>query len=453
MWQPQTFQPSSISQSQAWAPQSFQPLQANQPQGQPAANGESPSPQNANVLNNQQEQNPIQSLNQSFQDKPDTYYGSVLPFSRNEKTGDTSFALPEFVRSLGRGVTGMMLDTSGQGKAPGQNLDMDEINTLTMMSPKSVASPSHMALTNNEPAQAPIGNQLAQFGARPTNAGELEDQNLGQLFAKNAKGKIPVSSENTKTIASNFYKQAASSGDTFPPEFTNSLIEKTAAQAPQTLAGKATTGTSPIAELADRWQALRDSPLDMKSIQEMDEGLGDLIDKEILPTGKPTKSGKNLMDVQTNFRNMIMDADVGEGGQSLQKARQAWSQASKMNDVERIIARADPDLSDNPATAIKSGVRTLLSNPKRVRGWTPEEISALKDAGNRGSVGALMHVFGSRLGPLIGGAIGSAGGPIGAVLGAGATYGLSDGARNLATQMQMNRAQNVLNTLGRGVPQ
>jgi hypothetical protein len=152
---------------------------------------------------------------------------------------------------------------------------------------------------------------------------------------------------------------------------------------------------------------------------------------------------------------MIADAGDGDvtggtqGFEALSLARQAWSQAAKMGDVERILNRAA--LTDNPATSIKSGIRVLL-NSRAARGYSDAEIQALKDAASRGVIGGALHVFGSRLTPLIAGGIGATGGPFGAIATAGITHALGSGARALATNIQEGRAQNALSVLGSGVP-
>lgn len=474
MWQPQSFQPDQAQpQSQGWTPQSFQPS-GNQPASNSPTQGEGVSPSNPSISNDQQNSDPIQRLSQ-WSNTPTTVDLSDIPNSGQglnlaQKLGYAAMAAGRglgasvedtFIKPPISGLTELMqrsanpmlslaplTDSSGSNYG---NISPNALSALTMMSPTSVANPSNMI--RSVPDQKSIGNQAINYLSSkvPENAmADSEDNSINTLLSKNSTANMPVSSADAKAISSKFYDIAKQSGDTFPPEFTNKLIDETTSQAPQTLAGKATTGTTPIVDLSDRWQTLRDQPLDMKSIQEMDEGLGNLIDNEIKPNGTPTKAGKQLLDVQSNLRNMVMDADVGEGGQALQNARQAWSQGAKMSDIERIMTRAEN--SDNPATAIKSGVRTMLSNPSRIRGWSDEELQALKDAGDRGALGGALHVFGSRLGPLLGGAAGSVGGIPGAIAGSALTYGLSSGARSLATQMQMNKAQNVLNFLGKGVP-
>ena len=62
----------------------------------------------------------------------------------------------------------------------------------------------------------------------------------------------------------------------------------------------------------------------------------------------------------------------------------------KMNDLERIVARAEQ--TDNPATGIKSGIRVLMSNATQSRGYSPDELKALKQASERGILGSTFHV-------------------------------------------------------------
>lgn len=52
-------------------------------------------------------------------DAPNTEYGEILPFARNTKTGETSFAAPEIIRSPLRGMISRGKDLSGSGKPVG----------------------------------------------------------------------------------------------------------------------------------------------------------------------------------------------------------------------------------------------------------------------------------------------------------------------------------------------
>lgn len=273
--------------------------------------------------------------------------------------------------------------------------------------------------------------------------------------AQPAATEIPRTSAAAKQIASAYYQKADQVGGTLLPDFTNKLIDRAEATAPQTNEGQIIAGDSPITALVDRIQGLRDQPISLQGAQEIDEGLGNLIDKEFGPKGL-TKDGKHLLDLQTTFRNMILDAGPEDttggtaGFEALKQGRAAWAQAMKMTDLERILDRAE--LTDNPATSIRSGIRVLLSNPSRARGYSPEEISALQEAADRGPLGSVLHVFGSRLMPLVAAGAGSAGGIPGAVMAGGVAHVGTTMLRNAASGMQTRRIGNAMSVLGEGVP-
>ena len=129
-------------------------------------------------------------------------------------------------------------------------------------------------------------------------------------------------------------------------------------------------------------------------------------------------------------------------------ARQAWSQAMKMDDLERIQYRAG--LTDNPATSIKTQIRGLLTNPRN--SYTDVERAALEEAATRGTLGSALHVFGGRLVPLVAGAAGLSHGPFGAVVSAAATHMGSGYLRDWASRIQQNRLGGAISTMGQSVP-
>lgn len=267
---------------------------------------------------------------------------------------------------------------------------------------------------------------------------------------------VPKTAAEAKSIASAYYDKAERDGGTLTPAFANKFVEAANRLAPQSEAGLAVAGETPITALAGRLEALRDQPISLRGAQEIDEALSGLIDKEFGVKGL-SKDGKALMDLQSDFREMIRNAgpDDVSGGTSgfdaLVQGRRAWAQAMKMDDLERIQQRAEG--TDNPATGIKSGIRVLLANRSRVRGYSPEEITALKQAQERGVTGGLLHVFGSRLIPqaaAVGGFFGS--GPVAAAVAGTASHFVASGLRSGATKLQANRLANAVQTLGKGVP-
>lgn len=237
------------------------------------------------------------------------------------------------------------------------------------------------------------------------------------------------------------YKLAEQKGGTLKSGITDEFVDKIQRLKPQTDIGKLVGGDSPFTKVVDRISAIKGKPITLEAAQELDELLGDAVD-DFTELGRLTKQGKKILDIQTTFRNMIEDADEGmvEGGKegfaALKEARKIWADSRKMADVERIMARAE--LTDNAATSIKTGFRTLLSNPNRIKGYSPAERKAIEKAANSGVVGdALRTMLGSRLIASLMGL--SGGGPVGAA--AGATMSIA--ARGGAEALQAGRAQKV----------
>lgn len=268
-------------------------------------------------------------------------------------------------------------------------------------------------------------------------------------------GDVVNTSKAAKQIASAYYQRAEDVGGNLTPDFTNKFLDKADAMVPQTRAGKIVAGEGPTTSLIERIQELRDSPLSLREAQEIDEGLGNLIDGEFGIKGL-SKEGHNLLELQTSFRDMIRNAGPEEidggtqGFDALVLARKAWSQAMKLDDLERIQNRAD--LQEVPSTGIRTGLRTLLSNPSRVRGYSAPEIAALRAAADRGFLGAALNVFGSRLIPVGLGAHGMATlNPV-SLAAAGLGYGMSTLSRNAATALQTRRMGNAMDVVGQSVP-
>lgn len=250
-----------------------------------------------------------------------------------------------------------------------------------------------------------------------------------------------VTSDMIRQEAGKAYKYAENTGGQLSNKFTNKFIEHLDSLKPQTAAGKLISGEDEVSKIVDKFQSLRDRPLSLAEIQEVDEHLGDAIDG-FTEMGRLKKPGQKLYNIQSELRSMIDDAgeDVVEGGKegfdALKEGRKLWSKQAKLRDVEKIINRAE--LSDNPATAIKSGFRTLLSNEKRLRGFNAEERALIKRAADSGIISdTLRTILGSRLNPIIAGA---SGGGLGATA---LTQMGSMAARGAATRAQMGKASDL----------
>lgn len=250
--------------------------------------------------------------------------------------------------------------------------------------------------------------------------------------------------------AGSAYRKATESGGVLTDKFTDKFVSQVEKSLPQTEAGKIVSGgDSPVAKLVERVKGLRGREISLDEAQEIDELLGDQIDG-LLENGRLTKEGRKVLDIQSSFRNMIDSAEEGDviggkiGFNSLKEGRQLWSKSARLRDIEKIISRAE--MTDNPATAIKTGFRNLASNPSRMRGYSVAERKLIEKAAKSGIISDTLKTAGSRLIPIV-----ASSGGLGSAAAAQAT---SLAARSGATRIQVGKAGKVAREIAgvRSVP-
>ena len=270
----------------------------------------------------------------------------------------------------------------------------------------------------------------------------------------------PVSSAGAKQIAAQYYDIADRNGGTLTPRFTNQWLDTITKSAEQSDWGKAAAGSNPVVDLIGRLQNQRDQPMTLAAAQEVDQAIGKQISRQYGPGGS-MKDAADLLDIQHKLRDQIDGANESDvtggkaGFDALAPARKAWSQSMKMDDMERMKERAD--MTTNPTTAFQTQVKNFVTSRTKSRGWSDDEISALKDAADRGVIGGGLHLLGSRLVPYLtagiaGGATGGLSGVFAAAPGWAAGQAVSAGARSLANTMAARRVANAMDVLNRSVP-
>lgn len=367
-------------------------------------------------------------------DQPGTTYGNLLPFAKDEATGKFSFAAPEIIRSPMRGIESISSKLTGQ-KPITESLNPDELGALSLGGGSSVA--------------AGTGEAIAR-AAEPR---------VAEAVANKIADKAVTTSDDVKAVARQLYEKADQTGGVFNPTFTNEFINEAKMVTPQSAFGKTIGGDTETTKLISRLEQLQNKPMTLADAQESDEELGHLISAQYA-NGRLSKDGFRMMQIQDQLRDKIEQAGPGDlvgtqnGFTYLPPARQAWSQAAKMRDIEQIKTRAEQ--AEQPITTIRAGIRTLLANPKRLRGYTPEEITALKNAAEPGALTQILRGLGSGLTKYItaGGEIAGGGGVTGGLVGGMAGGAISSVAKKAATNMQMKKVNKLLNQLGQtgGVP-
>ena len=263
---------------------------------------------------------------------------------------------------------------------------------------------------------------------------------------------VPTTSDAARAVAKAYYERfdkAAQDGGSLNPQATDRFIASVEAAAPPPGIGQAVAGKNAITDLVERLQDYKGQPMSLQDAHVVYQELGHLISAEYSRNGV-SSIGRQLQEIQHKFGDQLSNPEAGDvvsgqaGLDALAPARKAYSQARKLDTIERIQERAD--MTDNPTTSFRTQIRTLLTNDKLSRGFSEEEKAALRDAANRGIVSSVLHLMGSRLIPIISGSTG------GGVFGAAVGYGLNEAARAGQNALATRRLQNAYTILGKSVP-
>lgn len=357
-------------------------------------------------------------------------------------------ALPEFIKEPVASAANSLLATD-EGKAAIEALStgVEAYEKFKEANPR--AARNLEAAFNVGAAFTPVkGVSAAQIAQRGGRAAKESVQRVAT--------QAPViTSDDIGVLASNFYKRAEELGGNLTPQFTNDFIDSVEGLAPQTEAGRILGGEDAFSKVVERVTQLRDQPLTLQAAQEVDELLGDAVDAA-LDQGRFTKQARKILQIQDTFREGIEKASEGaiiggkEGFEALKEGRRLWGASRRLEDIERIIARAE--LTDNPATAIRTGFRNLVTNPKRIRGFKPKEIKMMKKAAKTGIVPEILRVtLGSRLVPII--TAGSGGGLGASALATGASIAARGGVERAATREAANISKEIAEDAIRGLTQ
>jgi len=256
-------------------------------------------------------------------------------------------------------------------------------------------------------------------------AGGMAGGRVGGAFDINKTPPAPrkMTPEDFKNQARASYEEARASSSTLKPEAVNQFIDTAGELGTRTAAGRLIEGgQDPFSVIYGRMTQLRDRPLSIDEIDDIDKVLTREIDK-YTELGRIKGEGLPLLQLRDNFRQFVntIPENLVEGGsagyQALKNARSDWSTSLKLADVERILGRQGMYPQDS--TAVQSGFRSLFQNPSKMSGYSPAEKEAVKvAAGYGGPVAQLLKPAASRLTSIAQGAVG---GPVGYLMGTGAS--------------------------------
>jgi hypothetical protein len=216
-------------------------------------------------------------------------------------------------------------------------------------------------------------------------------------------GTKPASAAEAKKIASAYYAWAKRLGGTLTPAFVNKFIDTLAATRVPEGVSELVKGTQhPYNAFLDRLEQQRGQSWDLDKVQAIDQELGDQISNAF--GQRLSGEGEMWRNTQQTLRDHIDNAASGDitggrqGFQALDKGRQAWSAARRMEDLERVqqIARDTEAAGGDAARSIRAQLKQMLNTPKRMRGYNYAEIRAIRRAARQGKIGGLIDLFGDR---------------------------------------------------------
>lgn len=253
----------------------------------------------------------------------------------------------------------------------------------------------------------------------------------------NTRTVVPTAEE-IKQHSSDLFKAAEAQGANLPAEaadsYRNSVISTL------NLGDEAKLyASSPVAErLVKDIGDFRGQPMTFETAKNIDEALGDLAYDTMDNFGKLSAQGKKFLDLQGNLREHMMSVP---GNEIVGQARKTWASYLRMREVERIVERAKS--REQPTTAIKNGFSALLNRGDKLKGYSTNEIKAIKKAARTGIVTDAFKLAGSGLVPIGAGVAGAVGGPIGSAAGYLTGLGIQQASKAVGVSRQMGRVNKV----------
>ncbi len=289
---------------------------------------------------------------------------------------------------------------------------------------------------------------------------------VGSVAGKVAKGVkdevkslIPAEAESAKQLrakAGPLYEKFTQSGGVYSPRLTNEIADLADSFKSTGVAGSTKKADDALNEALDFYSSLRGKELSPADLQKLDQSLAEDI-------GRFNKAGEyNFGRILNNLKYEMRDRAFdpvkaqnyitqGSAGsvEALKEANRLYSQSYKAADIEKILAKAKG--TENPQTSIRTNLKNLLANDKKMKSYTAEEKAFLEEALKRGATGGLVKLLGGRLTSTIAGGIaGAPMGPIGTIAGAVAGKATGGVAADAAGAIQANRLRGALQNIQSG---
>lgn len=395
--------------------------------------------------------------------------------------------LPEtFLQVTGKGVAGLVNDVVGEGLAAGFRALPDVIEqpiregassafNYIADSPVGDLAKSYLArygeFAQENPRAArnieaigniggyvgaitPLGSQpvagvtrqVAKTGADAAGkaVSTLKPTNLIRGFNARDVEALEQASQVIKSRASDAYNVMRQSGATFTPETTNTIANKviSSIEADGLLNPRLHDKAIGLMEDFKAYAASGDMTLEGLDQwrQLFGEVAGNFNDK--INARKATQAIRAIDDAVENIGATDIVTGSREAVDALKLGRQEWARNRKFEAITDIVRKSDGD-----ANYLKRELKKFLDNPKKTRGFSKEEIAALKTAATFSTGEGLLKMIGKFGFDLGGSRLGSG---VGALVGSGVAGSATGGLGYVAAPVLGTAARQGQKLIGRG---
>jgi hypothetical protein len=396
----------------------------------------------------------------------------VLAYAKNNfgqpstTLGQKALGVGETALSAGTGIIGQLLGnvagvgkefaTGDFGKGTAEKTAANVQQALTYQ-PRGKVAPEYLQNIQSTLETSDAAKLLAPFPLLPNTA------NIGYR----TRAKVPASAE-IKQQASNLYKQIDDAGVVIKAspfdEFVNSVKIN--------IGSKVREARNPkIVDVFKELDEARDSPITLQKMQDLRESISKLkMSKEpsdSMFAGKIVEQLDDFVEKLDATKLVVPIKGDLEAIKLVPQARNLWKQSRKSEMLDDIFEKAQIKIGDPYddvafATKLRAEFKNLATDKNRLRGFTEEEVTAIKNAAKGGRIENALRAFGKPLqGEILQGKnvasislpalIGlKIGGPAGAIIGANVVPASKAVSRRVAGSLGKQNLQNVMDLVKTG---
>lgn len=264
-------------------------------------------------------------------------------------------------------------------------------------------------------ATGAIGGAALKGAGKLANASIKGTQNIIKGASSRSIEALDDVAARMKTASSADYAAMRSAGATINPQATQKVIADIETAVKNDGILNPSLHANVLSVLGQMKAAAKGKGLDLEELDQWRQLLGQVAGNfnDKINARKARIAISAIDDAVNTLGATSLSSGTTQAVQALQKAREGWARMSRFEAVSNIVRRSDGD-----ANFLKRELKKFLDNPKKTRGFSPEEMKALTDASRLSGGEGVMKMLGkfgidlgnSRIGSGVGAGVGALGG-------------------------------------------